>query len=188
MAQHIDNHPNILKANGVKSVMVCDDSSCNSCPVEYNEYDSLGRRTFHLEGTSEARWVSVYDINKKIYDVEYFISDEQVIMILDTTFHHYNNKNELTYSIKKTYSNGAEPFFKIDTILPQAAAELIIRRDKSGLIKSQKTGSIYRSCFTPSDGEHTMIYHYLSNGLIDYIDIFKSDKSLYMCWYFRYKN
>ena len=188
LAQHIDNHPNILKANRVKSAMVCDDSLCSSCPVEYNEYDSLGRRTLHLEGTSEERWVSVYDNEKKIYDVEYFTSDEKVIHILDTTFHHYNDNNELLYSIKKTYSDGANPFFKVDTLLPRPALELKIRRNPSGLIVSQKTGSIYRSCFTPSEGEHTMIYHYLDNGLIDYIDIFKANKSLYARWYFRYKN
>lgn len=186
MAQHIDNHPNILKANGIKSLMICDDSSCSSCPVEYNEYDSSGRRTFHLEGSSEERWVSVYDHDKKIYDVEYYISDKQEIQILDTTFHHYDDKNNLLYSIKKTYSDGAKPFFKIDTILPKPVAELKTRRNKSGLIVSQKTGSIYRSCFSPSEGEHTLIYHYLNNGLIDYIDIFNSRKTLYMRWHFRY--
>lgn len=189
--QYIDNSIKLIKKLGIRSLMVCSDSNCGSCPIDYTEYDSQGRSIFHQEAMMEDRWESFYKEGKEVFSIYYFITDEGNITVIDTTFYFYNVYNSLKYSVRKEYSDGAKSVTKIDTIFPrsQKKQELINPKyNKLGRLTSHIVGEMTRLCLHHSKGQHTLVYSYKKNGLIDRISIYKASNELYMTWYFSYTN
>lgn len=187
--QYQDNSPALLSRLGIRSLMVCTDSSCSSCPVDYNDYDSKGHRIYHYEAMMEDRWESFYSEDKEIFSIYYLENDNHEITIMDTTFYFYNKDNSLKYAIRKEFSDGANPISKSDTILPFKSEKKQLKKatyNKHGKLISHVANGINRPCLTPSDSEHTLKYYYRKNGLIDRIDIYKPTKELYMTWFFSY--
>jgi len=169
--------------------MVCTDSLCSSCPVDYSEYDRMGRVIFHREAMMEDRWESFYSGDKELFSTYYFEEDDGKITMMDTTFYFYNKDNSLKYYVRKECSDGEKPIIKFDTVYPVKQQKKPLKNpaySKSGKLMSHVVNGIDRSCLTPSKGENTLKYHYRKNGLIDKIDIFKPTKELYMTWYFIY--
>lgn len=187
--QYVDNSSSLLKKLGIRSLIVCTDSLCDSCPVDYNDYDTQGRQTYHYEAMMEDRWESFYSKDKELFSIYYFINDDGKITMLDTTFYFYNKDNSIKYLVRKVCSNGEKPITKIDTIYPEKPKKRILKNptyDNKGKLTSHIVDGINRSCLIPSKGDHTLKYYYNENGLINKIAIFKPTRELYMTWYFIY--
>ena len=188
--QYVDNSPTLLKKLGIRSLIVCTDSLCESCPVDYNDYDTQGRQTYHYEAMMEDRWESFYSKDKELFSIYYFITDDGKITMMDTTFYFYNKDNSVKYFVRKECSDGEKLITKLDTIYPDGKPNKRILKnpvyDNKDKLTSHIVDGINRSCITQSKGDHTLKYYYKKNGLINKIAIFKPTKELYMTWYFIY--